>query len=289
MSVNKQSPDVNNDWTLIIKPRSNWFNFNLKELWHYKDLIMLFVKRDFISVYKQTILGPLWYIIQPILTAITYSVMFGKIANISTGGTPKLVFYLAGITIWNYFSDCLNKTSNTFISNASVFGKVYFPRLTVPISIIISNMITFFIQLLLFISFILYYSLTGSQIHISKYIFILPILIIIMAGIALGVGIIISSLTTKYRDLRFLITFSVQLLMFATPVIYPLSITSAKLKFYLLLNPLSSVVETFRCIFIGVGEYHWHYLGYSFMFMIVVLSIGIMMFNKVEKSFMDTV
>ena len=278
-----------NEWTLIIKPKSNWFNFNLKELWHYKDLIMLFVKRDFISVYKQTILGPLWYIIQPILTAITYSIMFGKIANISTGGTPKLVFYLAGITIWNYFADCLNKTSNTFISNASVFGKVYFPRLTVPISIIISNMITFFIQMLLFLSFILYYSLIGTQIHISKYIFILPVLIIIMAGIGLGVGIIISSLTTKYRDLRFLITFSVQLLMFATPVIYPLSITGAKLKFYLLINPLTSVVETFRYIFTGGGEYNWNYLLYSFVFMIIVLSMGIMMFNKVEKSFMDTV
>ena len=278
-----------NEWTLIIKPKTNWFNFNLKELWHYKDLIMLFVKRDFISVYKQTILGPLWYIIQPILTAITYSIMFGKIANISTGGVPRLVFYLAGITIWNYFSDCLNKTSNTFISNANVFGKVYFPRLTVPISIVISNMITFLIQLLLFLTFIFYYSFKGSQIHISNYILILPVLVIIMAGIGLGLGIIISSLTTKYRDLRFLITFSVQLLMFATPVIYPLSITSAKLKFYLLLNPLSSVVETFRYIFTGVGEYHWHYLFYSFMFMLVVLTIGIMMFNKVEKSFMDTV
>jgi len=283
--------DSNDDeWTLIIKSKTSWFNFNLKDLWHYRDLILLFVKRDFISLYKQTILGPLWYIIQPILTAVTYSIMFGKIANISTAGLPKLVFYLSGITMWNYFSECLNKTSNTFISNSNIFGKVYFPRLTVPISIIISNLITFFIQLLLFISVLLYYYLQGSPIHPSKFIFLLPVLILIMAGIGLGVGIIISSLTTKYRDLRFLITFGVQLLMFATPVIYPLSIISGKLKFYILLNPLSSVIESFRYMFTGgVGEYHWHYLIYSFVFMVVVLTTGIILFNKVEKSFMDTV
>ena len=277
------------EWTLIIKPTTRWFNFNLKELWHYRDLMMLFVKRDFISLYKQTILGPLWYIIQPILTAITYSIMFGKIANISTAGLPKIVFYLSGITIWNYFSECLNKTSNTFISNSNIFGKVYFPRLTVPISIIISNLITFFIQLLLFITVLLYYYLKGSPIHPSKFLFLLPLLVLIMAGIGLGTGIIISSLTTKYRDLRFLITFGVQLLMFASPVVYPLSSTG-KLKFYILLNPLSSVIEAFRYMFTGgVGEYHWHYLAYSFVFMIFVLTIGIILFNKVEKSFMDTV
>ena len=281
---------INDDeWTLIIKPKTSWFNLNLKELWHYKDLLMLFVKRDFISLYKQTILGPLWYFIQPILTAVTYSIMFGKIANISTAGLPKLVFYLSGITIWNYFAECLNKTSNTFISNSNIFGKVYFPRLIVPLSIIISNMITFFIQLLLFIAFLLYYYSKGSPIHPSKYIFLLPLLILILAGFGLGVGIIISSLTTKYRDLRFLITFGVQLLMYASPIIYPLSATG-KLKFYILLNPLSSVIETFRYMFTGgIGEYHWHYLLYSFIFMIIVLTIGVILFNKVEKSFMDTV
>ena len=287
--MSEKNLSINDEWTLIIKPKTSWFNFNLKELWHYKDLLMLFVKRDFISVYKQTILGPLWYLIQPILTAITYSIMFGRIANISTAGLPKIVFYLSGITIWNYFSECLNKTSNTFISNSNIFGKVYFPRLIVPLSIIISNMITFIIQLLLFISILLYYYSKGSPIHPSKFIVLLPILVIIMAGIGLGVGIIISSLTTKYRDLRFLITFGVQLLMFASPIIYPLS-AAGKLKFYILLNPLSSVIETFRYMFTGgIGEYHWHYLIYSFIFMIIVLTTGVILFNKVEKSFMDTV
>lgn len=277
------------EWSLIIKPQTNWLDLNLKELWHYRDLVMLFVKRDFISVYKQTILGPLWYIIQPILTAVTYSIIFGKIANISTGELPKMVFYLSGVTMWNYFAECLNKTSNTFISNASIFGKVYFPRLTVPISIIISNLITFFIQLLLFLAILLFYYPNSQTIHPNIYILLLPILIIIMAGIGLGIGIIISSVTTKYRDLRFLIAFGVQLLMFATPVVYPLSILSAKQKLIILLNPLTSVIEAFRYAFTGFGELHLFYLFYSFSFMLVVMIIGILLFNKVEKSFMDTV
>jgi lipopolysaccharide transport system permease protein len=279
------------DWTLIVKPKTHWLDLHLKDLWNYRDLIMLFVKRDFVSVYKQTILGPLWYIIQPILMAITYSIIFGSMAHLSTAGLPKLVFYLSGITMWNYFSECLNKTSNTFISNAHIFGKVYFPRLTVPLSIIISNLFTFLFQFALFLVVLMFYSINGENIHPNIYILLLPILILIMAGIGLGVGIIISSLTTKYRDLKFLIAFGVQLLMFATPVIYPLSILEGKKRLLILLNPITSLVETFRIGFTGSGvnEFKWIYLGYSFAFMIVVLTVGVILFNKVEKSFMDTV
>jgi len=278
------------EWTLVVKPQTNGFQLHLKELWHYRDLIMLFVKRDFVSLYKQTILGPLWYIIQPILTAIMYSIVFGKIANIDTPGIPKFLFYLSSITIWNYFSESLNKTSNTFISNAQIFGKVYFPRLTVPISIVLSSLIAFVIQLALFLVVLFYYYFfTDVKLTPNCYIFLLPLLVLIMAGIGLGVGIIISSLTTKYRDLRFLITFGIQLLMFATPVIYPLSSVLGKKRMVILANPLSSVIETFRYAFTGVGEFHFGYLVYSFVFMVVVLFVGVLLFNKVEKSFMDTV
>jgi lipopolysaccharide transport system permease protein len=276
-------------WSLIIQPKTRWLDFHLKDMWEYRDLIMLFVKRDFVAVYKQTILGPLWYLIQPILTAITYAIIFGKIANISTDGLPKLVFYLSGITMWNYFSECLNKTSNTFIANASIFGKVYFPRLTVPLSVILSTLITFFIQLLLFIVVLLFYYAKGYNINPNKYILLLPLLIFMMAGIGLGVGIIISSLTTKYRDLRFLIAFGVQLLMFGTPVIYPLATLSAKQQSIIALNPLSSIIETFRLSFTGVGTFNLNHLIYSFCFMSIVLVIGIALFNRVEKSFMDTI
>ncbi len=276
---------------MVVKPQTKWFDLNLKDLWSYRDLIMLFVKRDFVSVYKQTILGPLWYIIQPILTAITYSIIFGSMAQLSTAGLPKLLFYLSGITMWNYFSECLNKTSNTFISNAHIFGKVYFPRLTVPLSIILSNLFTFLFQFSLFLILLLYYYFTRTDIHPNRYLFLLPLLIIIMAGIGLGVGVIISSLTTKYRDLRFLIAFGVQLLMFATPVIYPLSVVMGKKRLLILANPITSLVETFRMGFTGAGidDFNWMYLAYSFCFMAIVLIIGVIMFNKVEKSFMDTV
>jgi lipopolysaccharide transport system permease protein len=278
------------EWTLIVKPKKNWVDLHLKDLWNYRDLIMLFVKRDFIAVYKQTVLGPLWYLIQPILTAAMYSIVFGKIANISTAGLPPFVFYLSGTTLWNYFAESFNKTSNTFIANAHIFGKVYFPRLTVPISIIISNLIAFTIQFLLFISVLLYH-IGNANIHPNKYMLLLPLLVLIMAGIGLGMGIIISSLTTKYRDLRFLITFGIQLLMFATPVIYPLSSVLGKKRLIILANPISSVVETFRIAFTGVGlsDFKWMYLGYSFFFMIVVMVVGIVLFNRIEKSFMDTV
>lgn len=283
---------IDDEWTLTVKPNKNWFDFHLKDLWHYRDLVRLFVKRDFVSLYKQTVLGPLWYLIQPVLTAITYSIVFGKIANISTSGLPPFLFYLSGTTLWNYFSESFNKTSNTFVSNAHIFGKVYFPRLTVPLSIIISNLIAFVIQFALFLVVLLYYYYSGNpNLHPNYYLFLLPLLVLIMAGMGLGMGIIISSLTTKYRDLRFLITFGIQLLMFATPVIYPLSSVEGKARFFILANPISAVVETFRVGFTGVGiaDFNWYYLAYSFIFMIIVLFVGILMFNRVEKSFMDNV
>lgn len=277
------------DWTMIVKPQRSLLDFHFRDLWNYRDLIILFVKRDFVALYKQTILGPLWYLIQPLLTTITFTVIFGRIAKLSTDGMPHILFYLSGITLWNYFAECLNKTSNTFISNAHIFGKVYFPRLTVPVSIVISNLISFLIQFLLFVLVLLYFMSFRDDILPNKFIFLLPLLVLVMAGIGLGLGIIISSLTTKYRDLRFLIVFGVQLLMFATPVIYPLSTLSLKQRSIILLNPLSSIIETFRFAFTGVGEFSWLYLAYSFFFMIVVLLIGILLFNKVERSFMDTV
>jgi lipopolysaccharide transport system permease protein len=278
------------EWTLVVRPQTHWLQLRLGELWSYRDLVMLFVKRDFVSLYKQTILGPVWYIIQPILTAIMYSIVFGKIANIDTPGLPKFLFYLSSITMWNYFAESLNKTSNTFIANAQIFGKVYFPRLTVPISIILSSLIAFLIQFVLFLVVLFYYYyFTGVPLSPNRYMLLLPVLILIMAGIGLGTGVIISSLTIKYRDLRFLITFGIQLLMFATPVIYPLSSVAGKKKLVLLANPLSSLIETFRYGFTGVGEFHWSYLAYSAGFMLVVLFIGVVLFNRVEKSFMDTV
>jgi lipopolysaccharide transport system permease protein len=282
----------NEDWSLIVKPKTNWFDFHLKDLWNYRDLVQLFVKRDFVSVYKQTILGPLWYIIQPILTAITYSIVFGRIANVSTAGLPPFLFYLSGTTLWNYFAESFNKTSNTFVSNAHIFGKVYFPRLTVPVSIVISNLIAFAIQFLLFVAVLLFECYRGNPaVHPNSYLFLLPFLVLIMAGMGLGMGIIISSLTTKYRDLRFLITFGIQLLMFATPVIYPLSSVHGKARMLIIANPISSVIETFRIGFTGVGiaDFNWYHLGYSFVFMIIVLFTGILMFNRIEKSFMDNV
>ncbi|MDF2437000.1 MAG: putative polysaccharide transporter permease protein [Bacteroidota bacterium] len=281
--------DKNEEWDLIVKPKNSIFNVDLQSFWHYRDLLLLFVKRDFIAVYKQTVLGPLWYIIQPLLTTFMFTVIFGQIAKIPTDGIPKILFYLSGVTMWTYFAECLNKTSNTFISNSTIFGKVYFPRLIVPVSIIISNLITFAVQFLLFILVLLYYFSTTDLIHPNIYILLLPLLILIMAGTGLGLGIIISSLTTKYRDLRFLIAFGVQLFMFATPVIYPMSFLSAKQKVFMMANPLSAIMETFRFAFTGVGVFNWMHLLYSFICMLILLFIGIILFNKVEKTFMDTV
>ena len=280
-----------NEWDLVIKPRSSIFKLNLKEIWPFRYLLVMFVKRDIVSVYKQTILGPIWFFIQPILTTIVYVVIFGNIAKISTDGLPQILFYLAGITIWNYFSEILTSTSNTFVNNAGIFGKVYFPRLILPLSKVLSGLIKFSIQYLLFILALCYYFFKGTSVHpdfLSVIIFT-PVVLIIMAGLGLGFGLILSSLTTKYRDLIFLISFGIQLGMYATPVIYPLSSIKSKYRILIELNPLSSLVETFRKVYLGAGELSWQGLSYSFGFTIVILVIGIIIFNQVEKTFMDTV
>lgn len=278
------------EYTTIIKPKDKLFSVDFKEIWQYRDLLSMFVKRDIVTQYKQTILGPTWYIIQPALTTIMYMVVFGGIAKISTDGLPQPLFYLAGIVLWQYFSDCLNKTSNTFIANQGIFGKVYFPRLIVPLSTVVSNLVRMGIQFLLFVAVYVYYFVVGYQVMPNYYALLFPILILIIAGLSLGFGIIISSMTTKYRDLSILFSFIVQLWMYATPVIYPLStITNEKLKLLMILNPLTPVFEAFKYGMLGVGEFSWWQLGYSFGFMIVLLMIGIVIFNKVQRSFMDTV
>ena len=278
-------------WDLVIEPRSHIFKLHLAEVWRYKYLLWMFVKRDLVSVYKQTILGPIWFFIQPILTTITFMVVFGNIAKISTDGLPQVLFYLAGITIWNYFSETLTATSNTFITNASIFGKVYFPRLVLPLSKVISGLIKFAIQFLLFVLVFIYYMAKGSALHPDALgiVVITPIVLFIMAGLGLGLGLILSALTTKYRDLIFLITFGIQLGMYATPVIYPMSAITSKYKWLIEGNPLSSLLEAFKKVWLGAGELSWPWLGYSFIFMSVLLLVGTIIFNRVEKTFMDTV
>lgn len=279
------------EWTTVIKPKNKLLSVDFKEIWQYRDLWSLFVKRDIITQYKQTILGPLWYVIQPLMTTIMYMVVFGGIAQISTDGLPQPLFYLAGICMWQYFADCLNKTSATFTANAAIFGKVYFPRLIVPLSTVTSNLVRFVIQFLLFAVVYVYYALfTDVVLHTNWYALLLPVLVIMLAGLALGFGILFSSMTTKYRDLTLLLTFFVQLWMYATPVIYPLSnITNEKLRLLMSLNPLTPIVEAFKYGMLGVGEFSWLGLGYSFLFMTCLLGLGIVIFNKVQRSFMDTV
>jgi lipopolysaccharide transport system permease protein len=282
----------NNDphtWTKIIRPTSGWFEINFKELWKYRDLIILFVRRNFVSTYKQTILGPLWYLIQPLFSTLVFTVIFGNIAKLPTDGLPPMIFYMSGIITWNYFAGCLNQTSHTFVGNASIFGKVYFPRLTVPISVVTTNLLQFSIQFLLFLIFLIYFYFKGSSIHPNWVIFFSPLLILQMACLGLGVGIIVSSLTTKYRDLSYLVAFGVQLWMYATPIVYPISLVPSKYRWLLVMNPMSSVVETFRYAFLGAGDIRLLNIGVSIMITIFCLFVGIIIFSRVEKSFMDTV
>ena len=277
------------NWTTEIKPKTGWFDINLKELLQYKDLIIMFVKRDFKTMYKQTILGPLWIIINPLLTTLMFTVVFGNIANIPTDGMPQIVFYMLGTTVWNYFSSCLTKTSSTFTANAAIFGKVYFPRLVTPISTVISGLINFGVQFLMFLGFMAYFMIKGSPIEPNLWILITPLLLVQLAALALGFGIIISSMTTKYRDLAVLVTFGVQLWMYATPVVYPASQIGGKLKTLMMLNPVSPIVESFRYAFLGSGSIPWNYLGISVVTTLVVLFAGVVLFSRVEKTFMDTV
>jgi len=277
------------EYTTVIKPKNKLFDVDFKEIWQYRDLFSMFVKRDIITQYKQTILGPTWFFIQPAITTIMYMVVFGGIAGISTDGLPQPMFYLAGIVCWQYFADCLNKTSSTFTANQGIFGKVYFPRLIVPLSTVASGLVRMGIQFLLFIAVYVYYLIMGVHVAPNIYVLLVPLVILILAGLALGFGIIISSMTTKYRDLTILFSFIVSLWMYATPIIYPLSNMSPKRQWIMALNPVTSLVETFKYGTMGVGTFSWMQLTYSFVFMIVLLGIGIVVFNKVQRSFMDTV
>jgi lipopolysaccharide transport system permease protein len=278
------------NWDLVIQPRGSFFDLHLKEVWRYKDLIALFIKRDFAAQYKQTILGPVWHLVQPILTTAIFLLLFGKIANIPTDGIKPVLFYMSGITIWNYFSACLTNTSNTFVLNAPIFGKVYFPRLVIPLSIVFSNIIRLGIQFGLLLAAMIWYHFNGYPMTITVNWLWIPVLVLLVAGIALGLGIIISSLTTKYRDLAILITFIIQLLMYVTPIGYPMSfLNHSKYKHIIEANPLTSIVEAFRYALFGKGTLDLQGLLYSFVFMLVSLLIGLIFFSKVERSFMDTV
>lgn len=290
------NPTTEENWTTVIKPRNKLFEVNLKEIWDYRDLLSLFVKRTIKTQYKQTILGPLWWLIQPALTVIMYMVVFGGIAGIPTDGIPQPLFYLAGVCMWQYFSSCLNSTSNTFVANAGIFGKVYFPRLIMPLATVTSNLVRFGIQFGLFAVVYIYYACIGLAPTPNWYFLLFPVLVVMMAGLALGFGIIVSSMTTKYRDLTILFSFIVQLWMYGTPIVYPLSQVKGKIMMgidvytVMRINPVTPVIETFKYGALGAGEFiGWGWLAYSFVFMLVLLALGILIFNRVQKSFMDTV
>lgn len=275
---------------MIITPHQKLWSVDFREIWRYRDLIELFVKRNIVVQYKQTILGPLWYLVQPILTVIMNMVVFGSIAKMSTDGVPQVLFYMAGNVCWFYFSDCLNQTSSTFTANQAMFGKVYFPRLVVPIATVLSNLLRFGIQLGLFVAFYLWFFFSGSDIYPNWTIILIPLFILMLAGLGLGFGILVSSMTTKYRDLTILFTFIVQLWMYGTPIVYPISmVTNDTLRMLIMANPMTSVIEAFKYATLGQGYFSWFALGYSFTFMTILLVLGIVVFNKVQRSFMDTV
>lgn len=277
------------EWDLRIKPQDGLLNLRLRDVWNYRDLLLLLVRRDFVSFYKQTILGPLWFFVQPLLTTLMFTLVFGRMGGFSTDGLPQPLFYLAGITAWNYFADCLTKTSTVFKDNAHIFGKVYFPRLIMPLSIVVSNLVRFGVQFLLFLLVLGYYAINGGSFQITWAIALFPIVVVLMAALGLGAGMIISAMTTKYRDLAFLLTFGVQLLMYATTVIYPLSAAPLKYKWLIVANPMTPLIETFRYGFLGRGSFGWASLGSAAIITIICLLLGVVIFNKVEKDFVDTV
>lgn len=272
-----------------IRSKTGWFDIDLSELWRYRDLIILFVRRDFVAFYKQTVLGPLWFFLAPLFTSVVFTIIFSNIAHISTEGLPPFLFYMSGTVVWTYFASCMTQTSNTFISNAGIFGKVYFPRLVAPISVVISNLLTFAIQFGLFLAFLVYFYLAGALIQPNLWILIIPLLLVQMAALGLGMGVLISSLTTKYRDLSMALGFGVQLWMYATPIVYPLSQIPVKWQWLFALNPMTGIVETFRYAFFGSGAIQPWIWGVSFAVTILVLVLGIVMFSRVEKTFMDTI
>jgi len=279
-------------WDLEIKPRNGLFQLHLHDVWAYRDLLLLLVRRDFVAFYKQTILGPLWFFIQPIFTTIIFTFVFGSLAGISTDGLPQPLFYIAGITAWNYFSDCLTKTSTVFKDNSAMFGKVYFPRLIMPLSLVVSNLVRFGVQMLLFLFMIGYYAVNKGFFGMNWYVLLFPVLILLMGCLGLGLGMIITAMTTKYRDLTFLVTFGVQLLMYGTTIIYPLSTAVTQYPKYAWIikyNPMTPILETFRYGFLGKGSFSWESLGYCTVATFVIALLGIIIFNKVEKNFVDTV
>jgi len=281
--------NTDSEWDLVIEAKTSLFDLNLKDVWRYRDLLVLFVKRDFVSFYKQTILGPLWFFIQPLFTTVVFTLVFGKLAGIGTDGLPQPLFYLAGITAWNYFADCLIKTSTVFRDNAHLFSKVYFPRLIMPLSIITSNLARFGVQMLLFLSMIGYYMWNGAAFSPTWAVLLFPFIVLIMALLGLGLGLIITAMTTKYRDLAFLVQFGVQLLMYGTTVVYPLSLAPAKYKLIIQLNPMTGIIEAFRYSFLGKGEFNALNIGYSVLFSVCALIIGVIIFNKIGKSYVDIV
>lgn len=281
---------TNQSWTLRIRPQEKLWQIHLGEIWRYRDLIGLFVRRNIVVEYKQTILGPLWYLIQPVLTVLMNMLVFGSIAKMSTDGIPQILFYMAGNICWFYFSDCLKQSSDTFITNQHMFGKVYFPRLVVPIAAVISNLLRFLIQAGLFLVLFLVFYFRGAEISVTWALALTPLLVLMIAGLGLGFGILVSSLTTKYRDLAILFTFIVQLWMYATPIVYPLSmVPQGTLRSLILANPMTPVIEAFRYATLGQGYFSWLALGYSFLFMVLLLLVSVVIFNKVQRTFMDTV
>ena len=283
-------PDTDNqNWDFLIKPKTGWFDINLGELYRYRDLVYLFVKRDFVTFYKQTILGPIWYIIQPLVNTVVFTIIFGKLANISTDGTPQFLFYMAGTIVWGYFATCLQTTSDTFVKNAQIFGKVYFPRLAVPIANVIFSLLQFGIQFVIFLGFLLYFMWQGAEVSPNALIFTMPLILLQMAVMGLGFGILISSLTAKYRDLTFVMTFAIQIWMYATPIVYPLSIVPEKYRILAVLNPMTSVVESFRAAFLGTSSIELVHIVISVTITLLVFIAGVIMFSRIEKTFMDTV
>lgn len=289
----KHQEDFNDkEWLFEITPKNNFFTLPLKEIWQYRDLLFLFVKRDVVTLYKQTILGPLWYLIQPLFTSVMFTIIFNNVAGISTGEVPPFLFNLAGITIWNYFTACLNETSDTFKKNASVFGKVYFPRVIMPLSIVVSNLLKFGIQFLIFIAFYLYYCFQGTMVSPNISALFFPFLVVLMGILGLGLGMLISSMVTKYRDLTFLVGFGVQLLMYVSAVMYPMALLQEKLPDYAWLvqyNPLAYIIEATRYMLLNVGELSLSGMIYTTIVTFGVLLAGLLLFNKTEKSFIDTV
>ncbi len=287
--IEQEEPELDSAWTTVIRPEAHWFDLRLRELWEYRDLVVLFVRRDFVAQYQQTILGPLWHLVYPLLTTVTFTIVFGRIARISTDSLPPFLFYLSGNVLWGYFSSSFAKTSNTFIANANVFGKIYFPRLAVPVSALGTSLIGFLIQFLIFLGFLAYFIARGASIDPNPWMLATPLLLLLMAGIGLGGGVILSAFTTRYRDLVSVVAFGVSLLMYMTPIVYPLSTVPPAYRPIVMANPITPIVEAFRFAFLGVGTVSVAHLAYAAIFAVAIVVSGILVFNRIERTFMDTV